>query len=417
MENKRYDKQLRAMLTILADDYAGSALDKEPVDSRYYIQSAGMAWKQGTLDALTFLRFGSQMLATTKDRSLRLALTAPDYAPWRAGFDARRIGDSLYVTAVQEDDRLRPGDRIRRLNILSPDAHRAQFQKNFLYADAPERERWGNVLKMTKHMLVEHADGRQEDLPVRRFAGPRPACAPSVRDVQPGVLLLTVGDIGDGEALSALVSRHQSELDRAPRLIIDLRATHDGEEGDFLPLTPYILREKKTLSEAAGLQTLCSLYTEENCRRRIGILSPYAGNPEADALIAGLERLRGAGWVEETVDLWADLPEAVAPRGGETALLVDTFCEGAAESFALLAKKEGRAKLLGRPTMGTLDYANLISVLLSDEMTFTYPMSITKTARDGHGFRNRGVQPDVALPFTPEDCAHDPILARACNPF
>lgn len=33
MENKRYDKQLRAMLTILEDDYAGSALAKEPVDS------------------------------------------------------------------------------------------------------------------------------------------------------------------------------------------------------------------------------------------------------------------------------------------------------------------------------------------------------------------------------------------------
>ena len=113
MENKRYDKQLRAMLTILEDDYAGSALAKEPVDSRYYIQSAGMAWKQGSLDALTFLRFGSQMLATTKDRSLRLALTAPDYATWRAGFDARRISDSLYVTAVQEDDRLR-AERARR---------------------------------------------------------------------------------------------------------------------------------------------------------------------------------------------------------------------------------------------------------------------------------------------------------------
>ena len=84
MNNPHYDRQLRAMLTILSHDYAGLALTDAPVDSRYYVQAAGMAWKEGTLDALTFLRFGSQMLATTMDRSLRLALTAEGYAPWRA---------------------------------------------------------------------------------------------------------------------------------------------------------------------------------------------------------------------------------------------------------------------------------------------------------------------------------------------
>ncbi|MGM9604369.1 MAG: S41 family peptidase [Faecousia sp.] len=413
MENPRYDRQLRAMLTILENDYAGLALNREPVDSRYYIQAAGMAWKEGKLDNLTFLRFGSQMLATTMDRSLRLQLTAENYAPWRPGFDVRRIGDVLYVTDVQEETRLQPGDRILRLNALSPGLHRKQFQKNFLYAREPEREMWGNVLKMTKHVLVEHADGRREDLELRRFTGPRPIRGPSLMETAPGVLCLRVGDLGEENALSQMVSRNRAALDRAKRLIIDLRFTHDGEESDFLPLVPYILGEKKTMSEAVGMQTVCTLYTEENCRRRAGILSAYAGNPEADALLADLERLRGAGWVEESFDLWEDVPEAIEPRGGETLLLTDTFCEGAAESFALLARKEGRGKLVGRATMGSLDYAGMISVLLSPEMQFTYPMSITRSARDGEGFLGKGIQPDINVPFTPEECTRDRIALAA----
>ena len=136
---------------------------------------------------------------------------------------------------------------------------------------------------------------------------------------------------------------------------------------------------------------------------------------EADKMLRQLECLRGAGWVEETFDLWEDVPETIHPRGNRTLLLIDSFCEGPAESFALLAKKEGRAKLLGRATRGSLDYSGMITVLLSQEISFTYPMSITRSAREGEGFLGRGVQPDVFLPFTPEEATRDILLHRACT--
>ncbi|MGN0982626.1 MAG: hypothetical protein ACI4O0_07030, partial [Candidatus Limivicinus sp.] len=332
MENQHYDRQLRAMLTILERDYAGLAVNPKPVDDRYYIQAAGMAWKEGTLDSLTFLRFGSQMLATTMDRSLHLTLTSESYTPWRPGFDVRRVGEELVVTGVQEDTRLHPGDRIVRLNAISPGMHRSQFQKNFLYAWEPEREMWGNVLKMTTHMLVEHRDGRQEDLPLNRYTALRPQLPTVLVEPAPGIIHLKVGDLNRGDQLEALVSTHQRRLDSAKRLVIDLRCANGGSEEALLPLVPYILSSSKTMTEAAGLQALCTLYTEENCRRRAGILSRYAGDPEADRILRELERLRGAGWVEETVDLWEDAPESIHPRGNQTVLLIDSFCEGAAES-------------------------------------------------------------------------------------
>lgn len=412
-ENKHYDLQLRAMLSILEHDYAGIALSAAPVDSRYYVQAAGMAWKQGTLDGLTFLRFGSQMLATTMDRSLRLSLDGEGYAPWRAGFDVRRTGGSLYVTQVQEERRLRPGDRIVRLNALAPDQHKRQFQKNFLYADTGEREMWGNVLKMTAHVIAEHADGTQEDIPLARYTGPRPAAPQQLVRHPGGTLVLSPGSMPDAEALDRLIDAHRDEIDRAGKLVIDLRPCRGGDEAAFLPLVPYILRGEKTMSEAAGPQTLRTLYTEDNCRRRAQQLAPFAGHPAADALLAELEKKRGAGFVTEEIDLWADMPERIAPRGQAVLLLTDTFTEGAAEAFALLAKKEGRAKLVGRATMGSLDYADMISVALSPEITFTYPMSITLDAAQGRGYKGKGVQPDVILPFTPEECLRDLILERA----
>lgn len=211
-------------------------------------------------------------------------------------------------------------------------------------------------------------------------------------------------------------SPYQAKLDSAKRLVIDLRCASPGSEEALLPLVPYILNSSKTMSEAVGLQKLCTLYTEENCRRRSGILSQYAGSPEADRILEELERLRGAGWVEETVDLWEDKPEIIHPRGNQTVLLIDSFCEGPAESFALLAKKENRAKLLGRATRGNLDYAEMISVRLSEEITFTYPMSITRSSWEGKGFLGKGIQPDIVVPFTPEEAVEDLLLHRACAP-
>lgn len=413
MENQRFDRQLRAMLMILEHDYAGIALNPEPVDSRYYVQATGMAWKEGTLDGLTFLRYGSQMLATTQDRSLRLHLTDSAYAPWRPGFDVRRVGDDLFVTGVQEEQRLQPGDRIVHLNAIPAGVHRKQFQKNFLYAQEPEREMWGNVLKMTKHMLVEHPDGSREDMLLRQFQRARPHIRPTVTELEPGVVLLNAGDMRQGEELEQLVSENRHLLDTARKLIIDLRQCNAGAESDFLPLVPYVLNGAKTMSQAAGTQTLCTLYTEDNCRRLAELLAPYADIPEAKQELERLEQRKGTGWAEETVDLWEGVPEVISPRGAETVLLTDSFCEGAAESFLLLAKKEGRAKLVGRATRGSLDYADMISVRLSDSVVFTYPMTITQEAKNGKGFLGKGVLPDVVIPFTKEECVEDRILMKA----
>ena len=65
-------------------------------------------------------------------------------------------------------------------------------------------------------------------------------------------------------------------------------------------------------------------------------------------------------------------------------VLADTWCEQEAERFVQLAKQQGRAVLLGRPTMGTLDYTNPVMVEY-DEFIFTYPISRTAASLEGEG--------------------------------
>ena len=415
MDNPYYDRQLRSVLSVLEHDYAGLARSDHPVDARYYIQAAGMAWKKGELDQLLFLRFVSQMLATTMDRSLRLFVTSKDYHPWHAGLDVRRIGEYLYVTATQGDSRLQPGDRITELNGRSPGEHKTHFQKNFLYSDVPEREMWGNVLKMADHMTVEHKNGRVEHLPLLRLDGQRPSEPMRIEQISPGVVRLIVGSLDYAEVLESTIVSEQVMIDSAELLILDLRHATGDDLSALTPLIPYILSEEKTMNEAEGTLTCRTLYTPDNCRRRLEQLAPFRDNPEAAKIIREIESRQGAGWVTESYTLWDDMPQPIAPRGKRVVVLTDTWTEGAPEAFAKLAQKEGRATMIGRATMGNIDYSSLISVRISDTAVLTYPISISEDAAEGNGYLGRGVTPHKIIPFTAEECLEDVILKAALS--
>lgn len=415
VDNPYYDRQLRGILSILERDYAGLARTDAPVDARYYIQAAGMAWKKGELDQLLFLRFVSQMLATTMDRSLRLSVASEDYRPWHAGFDVRRVDDFLYVTAARGDSRLRPGDRIVELNGRSPGAHKSHFQKNFLYSDVPEREMWGNVLKMAEHMTVEHMDGNIERLPLLRLDRPRPSEPTRIEQISPAAVRLAVGSLDSAGTLEAIIAAGQAKLDGAALLVLDLRHATGDDPSALLPLVPYILSEEKTMNEAEGTQTCRTLYTQENCQRRLEQLAPFRDDPEAAGMIREIESRYGAGWITETFPLWDDMPRPIAPRGNRVVVLTDTWTEGAPEAFVLLARKEGRANIIGRATMGTMDYSALIRVRISDTAVLTYPISISEDAARGNGYLGRGVIPSKVIPFTPEECLEDVILRAALS--
>ena len=160
-------------------------------------------------------------------------------------------------------------------------------------------------------------------------------------------------------------------------------------------------------------------YTKVNCTRLIRMLTPYLVDEDpalrqmAQQLTAYYRDQSGKGWVDEVEELPVPAETPIQRRGPEkVVVLTDTWCEQEAERFVQLAKQQGRAVLLGRPTMGTLDYTNPVMVEY-DEFIFTYPISRTAASLEGEGVDERGVQPDVLVPWTPEECTADLLAQKA----
>ena len=375
--SKNFDELFRQIVTILRRDYAGGQLAGSRFDPRYYNTAIGQAWHDHKLDELLFLRYVSQMLACTGDRHLRLALRPSDaYAPHTPGFWTRRYGDSLYVTDVSREDRLVPGDRITALNGGSPAEHRARIQKNFFYADEPEREDWNGMLKMADTVDVEHADGRTERLALRHF----PLDGASG---DPGIRLREVGGT----------------------LLLDLRNAAQVSDDELFSLLPRICRRDTKLSELLDTELVVN-YSKFNCLVKAAGLRGVEG---AEPFIAELAEKSGKGFLPETID-----DETIIPgeASGPVVVLTDTWTRDGAETLALAAKRAG-AVLIGRPTLGTVDLCGDVSYELDEDFTLTWPTAVTKAALEGNGVFGRGAAPDTYVPWTPQECAEDVLLSSA----
>lgn len=374
--SKRFDELFEEIAAILRSDWAGFPMAGDRLDLKYYNQAVGQAWRDGKLDELLFLRYMSQMLACTGDRHLRLSMRPSDtYTPWSPGFFARRYENALYVTAVSEETRLRIGDRIDRINGGTPEEHRRRIQKDFFYADEAEREDWRGLLKMAEHIDVTHADGSAERLELRRYPAAAASGAPRV-------------------------------IAAAGGLIVDVRNISDMDERQVLYYLSYTCREDTALSKLTDTEIYVN-YTRRNCLVKAAALQ---GMEDTEDYIAELRDKAGKGFLLEDVG-----NDDVLPGFGDkpVIVLVDTWTRDAAESFALSAGRAG-ARLVGRPTMGTLDLCGDVSYELDERYILTWPTAVTKAAKDS-GVFGRGVAPDVYVPFAPDECREDSILRAAMD--
>ena len=379
--SKNFDELFREIVDILRRDYAGKDRMGERFDPRYYNMAIGQAWHDRKLDELLFLRYASQMLACIGDRHLRLTLRpADDYTPWTPGFLTRRYGDSLYVTAVTHDARLTVGDRINAVNGGTPAAQRAVIQKNFFYANEPEREDWNGLLKMADTVDVEHTDGTTEHLEVKRF--PRSDEA----------------EIADVPVF---------ELPRG--IVLDLRNTAGPDDDGILSLLPLLCRKDTPLAELVDSELLVN-YTRRNCLIKAAGLQGIDG---AEDYIAELAEKAGKGFLPESADDGTVIP-GQAPD--TVIVLTDTWTRDGAETLALAAKRAG-ALLIGRPTLGTVDVCGDVSYELDERYVLSWPTAITRSASEGNGVMHRGVSPDVYIPWSPEECERDVLWDTAMDYF
>lgn len=173
-----------------------------------------------------------------------------DYAGFKhfkRGFSARSNGKDLYVSEVDQDTRLTPGEKIVQINQYSP----AKFRQlsTFDPVDKPlsERDRWEPYLNYAKFVVVERSDGQTEKMILQEFSplvqAPRLEC----REMAQGVTYLRVDSFADPVPLEELIEANDRELEKCKRLIVDLRWNSAGGMQEVMGMiVPYITDEITT---------------------------------------------------------------------------------------------------------------------------------------------------------------------------
>ena len=195
-----------------------------------------------------------------------------------------------------------------------------------------------------------------------------------------------------------------------------------GDEDACWDLFPYLVDRARTLKELLNDEGSYILFTENNCNRRYEVLSAFRDTlavPEERALIEEEMALYrdnfGKGLTYLPPAPVEDVTYTPAPQGPKRVVVItDTFCEDEGEQFVAMCKRCGhRVTVVGRPTMGNLDYFDNINLAIHEHITLSYPIRMTKAAHEGRGISEKGLPVDLYIPWTPEEIRLDLLLAQA----
>ncbi len=369
-------------------------------------------------DDRNFLFYVRQYLRSLGDLNLLIRKAAPDVLrDWTVGFSVRAARDTLYVTSCSEETRLSVGDQILRVDGLAPAEYREGLRRQILYGDIPERELWDYFLQYAvEYTVLKKGSDEPETFapghyPVpftdeARFMDPE-AAGPEEPDTGvsfftegPGVCRMKLTHFRDPEAVFQAVNAHEEEICAAKCWILDLRSCAGGSFDAVLPFLTFFIDAPMTAADLFPEKGLYVRYSHGN-RGRI---------PEMAA-----EPAEKKGFIWEPHEYLQDLEVEITPAKGpeKILLLTDLYCRDEAERFAALASALPKVTLVGRPTLGTSDYQEKMTISFEDDLFFTYPLAKTKAAMEGNGILRKGVPVDEYIPWTPQECGRDVILEKA----
>ncbi|MCR5527535.1 MAG: hypothetical protein K6F39_09210 [Lachnospiraceae bacterium] len=403
---------LNDIFNTIRKDYAGFPEKERLDDPSPLVTMTGQAYHDHKWKPLLLLRGVNQYLADMEDRNLKFTMKGEGLEPFTRGFSVRRTSaGEMFVDEVSSEARLKGGEAVLAINGEVPEWLVKNIPNNFLSSKIPEREQWNGYLKMASRITVRDIDtGAEKTLELKKYPVEKPhepVCETCGENV-----IIRLYYFGSREETEAFISENRGKIENAGKLIIDLRKNSGGAEEGFLPLLPYIIEKDCALGDVFGSRDIYTNYTEMNCKRMLYNLYNYretaacGESPEAvgEVLEDEIKRFRensGKGWICEKEELFEEKDFELIKKGpDDIEIWIDTWTENEAEEFVLAAGKAGRAVIKGRNTMGNIDYSTPV-VVRYENCAFTYPISKTKAAFEGHGVSGKGIAPDVLIPWSP----------------
>lgn len=335
------------------------------------------------------------------------------------GFRARRYDNSLFITHAEKNMPFSKGDEIIAINGLTIEKAADKFDV-FFDSDPPDRqgECWETVIANTNVITVRSE--KTFDYFVRtdiKRGIKDPSCV--CKFINKDCYYIKLTNFFDEGDISSVVNYASKDITCTKNLIIDLRNNCGGSDTVFLPLLKFLLAEddimcgKRIFADEDDM-----LYTKRNADGRIKLYKEYLESSTSDEVrkyiverIEEQTKNKGKGFLPAKPDEFL-FPPSGTRYPEKVVVLTDYYCASSAESFVEIASRLQKVMIIGRPTMGVNDYANL-TYFDFGEYVLHYPTSRSRAIDLGKGTRGRGLQPNIYIPWTPNHIHADVDLAAA----
>ncbi|MFC3928704.1 S41 family peptidase [Streptococcus caprae] len=344
------------------------------------------------------------------------------------GFSVRRHEDALYVTRALPSTGLKKEDKIRRINQQSIQAFYESHQDIFVSQIAERQTQdWLYLIgNCSDGQLSIERDGQTLELTIQKPDSNETFGSPFEGYwIDDRTYYLKMENFADEPAIASLYKKVLSELEKAQNLIIDVRVNQGGSDSLYFPLLPYVLPAGKTYqdisTEEEGMEIL---YSDRNVDSRLAYFNTILLDEQVSAetrlmieeMKAELMKHRGKGYVlyDNSDDSIFKNYVGVENSPKQVYVLSDVECGSSGDNFVLMMKNMPKVTVVGRPTLGILDYSNCTLVDLG-EFEMIYPTSRNCCINKGQGMNDVGVLPDIYLPWTPEILTRDTDLECVLN--
>ena len=338
------------------------------------------------------------------------------WRPADPGFRVRRCGDRLIVTEAAKDHRFHSGDIITRVqNNPIPEYHRQVWRT--LRTKIEENEDWLIALQFssTVHVLRQ---GGEERLLLERFPFD-PLDIRTEISFRDDVCLMRLDSLSDSNAISRLLMQNAQQIRQSRGVIIDLRhcASCCGDIAALLPLLADSVTRRNALLPPEAIYMLYSPGNKRLFRAELeSLLSSAQTESDRNAIGELMEEIEGkTGWVPEQIADDEEDPVIQPISCRKLVVLSDRETGSDAERFIEAVRRLGCGTILGRNTLGALDYVHPQVRALDSSLTLVYSCGMSSSAFHGKGISGTGLAPDIHIPWTSAFLTEDPDLEAALS--
>ena len=374
-----------------------------------------------TMNDEEFIYLVSSYLATFGlTGHLRFGKTGMGNIPFRV----QRYQNQLYIVEVYSDDTpLHVGDRIVGIDGLSVKEF-SEKNAEFFYQQMEERQgmHWRFVLRFAKELSCIDKNGNAYTYQIKCGDHDSKQEKYYYQKVNDEVSLIRLADFRDEPSIVDMYNKNKEKMDQSKYLIIDVRNNGGGADSAFFPLVRYCIPEGvecKNVKVKASRYTSCDQeinFSKRNCEIRKKSLQQYLEDelPEETKVLLrqmmeDLDHNCGKGFVtteEDDGSQSIDLPYVGDTRVEKVFVITDGNCGSSGDNCVLVLGSFPKVTVVGRPTMGIMDYSN-VAVQNYDDFSLMYPTSRLTYIDNGVHMMTNGIEVDEYIPWTPEHLERD----------